>query len=150
MLPTSASILLSALIKRLQSLLFLASHFLLTQFSAGRLPQQNASLKRQNHTPTCKIVSRNFIWRSTVQHELPQDGERRTCTWVLALLKNSTSAEDGHAGSDYVSSRKTWGFGHISCKSHSVSSWAPFLILLRFSIWRLFPQFWILGSILSS
>lgn len=86
-----------------------------------------------------------------MQHELPQDGERRTC--VLVLLKNSGSAQDEHAGSDYISSRKTWGFGHISHNFHSVSSWVPFLIcliLLRFSMRSLYPQFWILGSILRS
>lgn len=42
-----------------------------------------------------------------MQHELPLDRERRTHMWVLTLLKNHGSDQDGDAGSDYVSSGKT-------------------------------------------
>lgn len=42
-----------------------------------------------------------------MQHELPQNGERRIRMWVLTLLKNPRMDQDGHAGSDYVSSGKT-------------------------------------------
>lgn len=60
-----------------------------------------------------------------MQLELPQDGERRIHTWVLTLLKNSQSDQDGHTGSDYSSSGKTQNFGHTSYnKFCSVRSWA--------------------------
>lgn len=32
--------------------------------------------------------------------KLPQDGEKKIRMWLLTLLKNSGSDQDGHAGSD--------------------------------------------------
>lgn len=44
--------------------------------------------------------------------------------WVLTLLKNPRMDQDGHAGSDYVSSGKTQDLGHTQNKFCSVRSWA--------------------------